>query len=85
MRPANPDAGVAHALNGNHVGEPRISVDVAPNDIEEVDLSRSLQAAGNFKTFVFRDASVQILVRGKTDAQNELVTNPLPNRLDDFE
>ena len=36
--------GAGHALDGNHVGEPRVCVDVAANHVEEVDQAAVLQA-----------------------------------------
>ena len=36
--------GAGHPLDGNHVGEPCVGVDVAANHVEEIDQAATLQA-----------------------------------------
>ena len=64
--------GTGHALNGDHVRQARIRIDMAAHHIEEVDKAAVLQAAGDFQPVLRRQPALQPLIARVADADDEI-------------
>ena len=73
--------GVLHALHRDHIGQRRVGVDAAPNDVQEIDLTGVLQTPRDLKPLVRCDAAVDGLVRRKAKAHDKLRSHPFADRV----
>jgi hypothetical protein len=63
---------VAHARDGDDVRERGVGIDMAADDVEEIDLARTREAARDLDAFLAREARFPILVGGKPKTQDEI-------------
>ena len=75
----------AHALHGNHVGQARIGVNVAADDVQKIHHARLRQVARNAQAFVLREAAGAHLVGHAAHAQNEVRPHALADGLNHFQ
>src|SRR3546814_5815110 len=68
-----------HALDRDHLGERRVGVDVAADEVEEVDLATGHQAPRDLHALGARQALVPVLVGHHADADDEVRPHPLPD------
>jgi hypothetical protein len=65
-----------HALHRDHVGHRRIGVDLAPDDIEKIDLARRLEHVADGNAFFFVDPALCRFIGGVADADEQLFSHP---------
>ena len=69
----------AHALHRNHIGQARIGIDVAADDVQKVHHARLGQVACNAQTFVLRQAAGAHLVGHAAHTHNKVRPHALAN------
>jgi hypothetical protein len=60
-----------HALDRNDRGQGRVAVDMAPDQVEKIDLAAGGQAAGNLHPFGFRQTPVPVFIGHQPQADDE--------------
>src|SRR5579872_7510387 len=69
-----------HALDRYDVGQRRVSVDMAADDVEKVDHAALLQASRYFEPIVFGQPADGDFIRAIPDADDEFGADALPDR-----
>ncbi len=72
-----------HALHRDHVGQRGVGVDVAADDVEEVDLAGRDQAARDLEPDLAGDAVFHLLVDDQAQADDEFGADARANRIED--
>ncbi|MNU79350.1 hypothetical protein D3C71_689640 [compost metagenome] len=76
---------VGHALNGDDVGQARVGVDMAPDDIEIIDKAAVLQPSGDFDALSLSGAALETFVGGITDTEDEIIAHAFAHRPENVE
>ncbi len=74
-----------HAGDGNDLGQRRVMIDMAADDVEEIHLAGGDDAAADLQPFVLADALVPILVRHQAGADDEVRPHGLAHGVDHAE
>ncbi len=74
-----------HALHRDHVGQRRVGLDMATDDVQEIDIARRLEHVAERDPLVGGQAALHRLVGGVADADQQLFAHPRANGRDDIE